>query len=190
MKRSRWVILAVIITSLLAFFGFQCQKTETSSVIDEIRLCGHVYSASQRPLANEQAFIKLTLRGQRYALKGKSAVAVETVDQISVGELVKLDKNGMFCTGRMTLDSYYKPTKTKIVSLTARVGDKAVEGFLVKGQLGHPEPTSLYSQAFFNFEKPCKDTASRLMSEELKELFGGDRAVASRPAKSSAKAKP
>lgn len=179
MKLSRrWLALAAIIIVLLSFVGAQCRSPETASVMDEVRLCGHVYQASRQPVSGGTAFIKLTIKGQRYAFKGKSPVAIETVDHISVGEKVNLDANGLFCTSKLKLDSFYKPETTKIVSLTARVGEKAVEGFLVTGGIGRPDPTGLYAQAFFNFGKPYDGTVTRFMSDELKEIFTPDRKVA------------
>lgn len=177
----RWVALAAIVVVLLTFVGAQCRGPETASVMDEVRLCGHIYQTSRKPISGGTAFIKLTIKGQRYAFKGKTPVAIETVDHISVGENVNLDANGLFCTSKLKLGSFHKPETTKIVSLTARIGEKAVEGFLVTGGLGRPDPTGLYAQAFFNFAKPFDGKVSRFMNDELKELFSPDRKVAAAP---------
>lgn len=122
----------------------------------------------------------MRFKGAQTSDNGAKAYPFETVDNLSLGETVRLDRGGRFCTGVIKLDNYYRPATMQILSLSITIGDRAVEGRLAEGDIEGPEHNTLELWAEFNFSKPFDNTMSRFMSDQAEEIFGTDRKIASK----------
>lgn len=190
MRRSSWIKIAAGVSLLLTVVGTQCRSSTKAQVINEIRICGDVFEKDKVPMQKTTAMVKLRVKGTQYAFNKNGGMPFETVDHLAVGEAVRLDAKGRFCTGTIKLDSYYKPSSTKILNLAVTIGEQTVEGYLADGDLGGSDKTALHLFARFNLAKPYDSTTSRFLTEDLHQLFDSDRKIASKTTQTTRPSKP
>ena len=184
MRRSSWIKIAAGGALVLTVVGTQCRSSATAQVINQMRICGSVFEKDKVPLAKTSAMVKLRVKGTQYAFSKSGGMPFETVDNLSVGEAVRLDGKGRFCTGLIKLDSYYKTSSMQILNLAFIFDERVVEGRLANGELSGSDRNTLHLFVDFNFSKPFDGaTMSRFMTEEAEELFGAEqRRIASKAA--------
>jgi hypothetical protein len=172
MKRSFWAKLAAAVALVLTMVGTQCRPSHRTQMINELRICGEVFEKEHTPLQKIQALVKLHVKGTQLATGGTRSLPFETVDNLSVGESVRLDSHGSFCTGVIKLDNYYKVSSFQILNLAVIMDGRIVEGRVRDGDLSGTEKNTLQLLTEFNYAKPY-DAArmSRFVTEDAAELF-------------------